>query len=73
MQNQAHIIPLNRTARVVEPTGPDTLIYVEVNQTEIVCRTSPDHAGRAGGTMQLAFDATKPFFFDPQTGLRADL
>jgi len=73
MQNEAHILPLSCTARVVEPTGPDTLIYVEVNNTEIVCRTSPDHAARAGGTMELAFDATKPFFFHPQTGLRADI
>jgi multiple sugar transport system ATP-binding protein len=72
MQNWAHITPLTCIVKVVEPTGPDTLIYVDVNQTEIVCRACPDFAARAGEPMQLAFDTTKPFFFDPQTGLRVD-
>jgi multiple sugar transport system ATP-binding protein len=59
--------------KVVEPTGPDTLVYVDVNQTEIVCRVSPDHTARAGEIMQRAFDITKPFFFDPQSGLRVEV
>ena len=73
MQTWKHITPLSCTVKVVEPTGPDTLVYVEVNQTEIVCRACPDYAARAGETMRLALDTTKPFFFDPQTGLRVDL
>jgi multiple sugar transport system ATP-binding protein len=73
MQNGEHIMPMSCTAKVVEPTGPDTLIYVEINQTEIVCRTNPDHAVRAGETIRLAFETTKLFFFDPETGLRADI
>ncbi|MGD9216612.1 MAG: TOBE domain-containing protein, partial [Desulfobacteraceae bacterium] len=73
MQNWEHITPLSCTVKVVEPTGPDTLVYVEINQTEIVCRACPDCAAKAGEKMRLALDTTKPFFFDPQTGLRVDL
>jgi multiple sugar transport system ATP-binding protein len=70
MGSGPHIRPLECEVKVVEPTGPDTLVYVEVNQTEIVCRICPDFAPRAGSMMRLAFDTTKTLFFDSATGGR---
>jgi multiple sugar transport system ATP-binding protein len=70
MENWPHILPLACEVQVVEPTGPDTLVYAEVNQTPIVCRLCPDAAPKAGQTIRLAFDSTKPLFFDPDAGRR---
>jgi multiple sugar transport system ATP-binding protein len=72
METWGHIIPLECRVKVLEPTGPDHLLYVDVNGTEIVCRACPDSTRRAGEMMKLAFDTTKPLFFDPQTGHRID-
>jgi len=55
---------------VTEPTGPDTLIMVRINDTDVVCRVHPGHAKRHGDTMDLMFDMSKTLFFDPQTELR---
>jgi multiple sugar transport system ATP-binding protein len=73
MHTWEHITPLECTVKVLEPTGPDSLVYVEINGTEIVCRTSPDFASQAGQVMKLAVDTTKPLFFDPRTEARIDL
>ncbi|MDJ0667044.1 MAG: sn-glycerol-3-phosphate ABC transporter ATP-binding protein UgpC [Desulfobacterales bacterium] len=72
MQSWAHIAALECGVNVVEPTGPDTLVYTEVNQTQIVCRLCPDAAPKAGDTIRLAFDTTKPLFFEPGTGNRIE-
>ena len=72
MESWTHIAALELGVNVVEPTGPDTLVYTEVNQTQIVCRLCPDAAPKAGDTIRLAFDTTKPLFFDPRTGKRVE-
>jgi len=73
MEIWGHIVPLEGRVKVLEPTGPDHLLYVDVNETEIVCRACPDSTRRAGEMMKLAIDTTKPLFFDPQTGQRIDI
>ena len=73
MDTWEHIAPLDCRVKVMEPTGPDNLIYVTVNGTEIVCRACPDYARGAGEMMKLAFDTTKPLFFDPETEQRIDV
>lgn len=50
---------------IIEPTGPDTLVFVRLNQTKVVCRVHPGAAGRHGENMDLAFDMSKAVFFDP--------
>jgi multiple sugar transport system ATP-binding protein len=72
MESWAHIAALECGVNVVEPTGPDTLVYTEVNSTQVVCRLCPDAAPQAGKTIRLAFDTTKPLFFDPETGNRIE-
>jgi multiple sugar transport system ATP-binding protein len=55
---------------VVEPTGPDTLIFVRLNGRKVVCRVEPEAASDAGQNMELMFDVSKAVFFDGDSGAR---
>ena len=70
MTTWEHILPLDCEVKVNEPTGPDTLIHVEINGVDVVCRACPDYARNAGEVMRLALDTTKQHFFHPDTGER---
>ncbi|WP_241775411.1 TOBE domain-containing protein, partial [Pseudomonas corrugata] len=56
--------------QVTEPTGPDTLVFVSLNDTKVCCRLAPDAAPQAGESMTLQFDPQKVLLFDAQTGER---
>ncbi len=55
---------------VIEPTGPDTLVFVSLNNTKVCCRTPPTEAKRPGQSMDLVFDVSKAVLFDPKTEAR---
>jgi len=55
---------------VVEPTGPDTLVFVHMNGSKVVCRVEPESAVDAGEKMDLMFDVSKAVFFDSASGAR---
>jgi multiple sugar transport system ATP-binding protein len=55
---------------VVHPTGPDTLILIELNDTPVTCRVHPETRLRSGDTAELAFDLSKLVFFDPDEETR---
>jgi multiple sugar transport system ATP-binding protein len=55
---------------VVEPTGPDTLVFASVNGKRIVSRVHPASSPRADSDMELVFDVSKAVVFDPATELR---
>ena len=55
---------------VVEPTGPDTLIFVRLNGRKVVCRVEPEAASDAGKNMELMFDVSKAVFFEGESGAR---
>jgi len=55
---------------VVHPTGPDTLILIELNATPVTCRIHPETVVRAGDTTELMFDLSKLVFFDPDKETR---
>ena len=55
---------------VVEPAGADTYVVTHLGGREVVARTSPDAAIRAGETVPLAFRLDKAVFFDPSTHAR---
>jgi multiple sugar transport system ATP-binding protein len=61
-----HAVPVD----LVEPTGPDTLVIVELNQTRVVTRVRPEQAQAPGSNMDFVFDISKAVFFDPQTEKR---
>jgi len=55
---------------IIEPTGPDTLVFIKLNDTKVVCRVHPGAGARPGETMELAFDGSKAVFFDPESERR---
>jgi multiple sugar transport system ATP-binding protein len=55
---------------MIEPTGPDTLVFTRVNGKRITCRTHPRAAALPGQAMALAFDLSKAVVFDPATEQR---
>jgi multiple sugar transport system ATP-binding protein len=55
---------------VVEPTGADTIVFVNINGIEVTCRVHPDSAGKPGDVMTFVTDMSRVFFFDPDTGER---
>lgn len=56
--------------KVVEPTGPDTLLYAEWNGIKVCCRVSPDDAPPMGTSSVWAIDARRVVYFDPDSGRR---
>lgn len=68
----AYVTELPLDIQVIEPTGPDTLVFGSWNNQEVQARLSPE----AGNGVQLeqAFrvqiDTSKAVLFDPRTGER---
>ena len=60
----------NCKVEIIEPTGPDTLVFVHLNGKEVVCRVAPRAAKMPGETMKLAVDLGKVVLFDPKTEAR---
>ncbi|WP_192982190.1 ABC transporter ATP-binding protein [Pseudomonas sp. EggHat1] len=61
---------LRAEVEVVEPTGPDTLVFVSLNQTKVCCRLAPDAAPQAGSSLDLQFDPARVLLFDAASGER---
>jgi multiple sugar transport system ATP-binding protein len=55
---------------VVEPTGPDTLVFAQVNGKRLISRVHPATNARAGADMELVFDVSKAVAFDISNGQR---
>ncbi|PMG26356.1 ABC transporter ATP-binding protein [Vibrio splendidus] len=63
---------LDLQLEVLEPTGPDTIAMVKVNDQEVACRLSPEFEVSVGQMAPLYFDLSKAVFFDAQTEARID-
>jgi multiple sugar transport system ATP-binding protein len=63
---------LDLKLEVLEPTGPDTIAMVKVNDQEVACRLSPEFEVTVGQTAPLHFDLSKAVFFDANTEQRID-
>jgi multiple sugar transport system ATP-binding protein len=61
---------LRAEVQVIEPTGPDTMIFVSLNQTKVCCRLAPDAAPSPGESLTLQFEPSKVLLFDAKTGER---
>ncbi|WP_087502597.1 ABC transporter ATP-binding protein [Pseudomonas sp. SID14000] len=59
--------------QVTEPTGPDLLVFVTLNQTKVCCRLAPDVACRVGDSLSLQFDPARVLLFDAASGERLHL
>jgi multiple sugar transport system ATP-binding protein len=65
-----HVVSRSAKIGVVQPTGPDTLMLIHLNDTPVTCRVHPEAAPRPGETMSLMFDLSKLVFFDPKSEKR---
>ena len=59
--------------QVTEPTGPDLLVFVTLNQTKVCCRLAPDVACKVGDSLNLQFDPARVLLFDAASGERLSL
>lgn len=60
----------NAEIEILEPTGPDTLVHITLNDQGLNCRIDPHHVGQVGETMEFMIDVSKAVLFDPETELR---
>jgi multiple sugar transport system ATP-binding protein len=67
LNGQGDAVALSLKVKVVEPTGPDTLVFVGLNDTKVTCRVHPGEAKSPGEAMDLVVDTTRAILFDPQT------
>jgi multiple sugar transport system ATP-binding protein len=65
--HNSHIHRIESQVRVIEPTGPDTLVFIQINGTVVNCRVHPDKAKAPGQPMELMLDLSKAILFDPKT------
>ncbi|MFJ4429633.1 ABC transporter ATP-binding protein [Pseudomonas sp. NPDC089395] len=59
--------------QVTEPTGPDLLVFVTLNQTKVCCRLAPDITCKVGDSLNLQFDPARVLLFDAASGERLGL
>ncbi|TDN68736.1 sn-glycerol-3-phosphate ABC transporter ATP-binding protein UgpC [Paraburkholderia sp. BL10I2N1] len=57
--------PIEVNVDVIEPTGPDTLVFAQVNGKRIVSRVHPGSNPQPTQPMTLLFDVSKAVLFDP--------
>lgn len=68
--NEQNTVALNARIEVVEPTGPDTLVLIELNGQEVCCRVDPKDVANVGESMSFSLDMSKAVLFDTQTEKR---
>jgi len=66
----AQLQPIEVKIDVIEPTGPDTLVFAQVNGKRIVSRVHPAANPRPLDHATLLFDVSKAVLFDPRTEAR---
>ena len=69
-EEDQHIHRVECRVKVIEPTGPDTLVFVGINEVEVTCRVRPGEAKPPGENMALMIDMSKAVFFEPDAGTR---
>ncbi|NAS98332.1 sugar ABC transporter ATP-binding protein [Pseudomonas syringae pv. actinidifoliorum] len=68
--DQTGLPTIRAEVQVTEPTGPDTLVFVTLNQSKVCCRLAPDVAPQVGESLTLQFDPSKVLIFDAKSGER---
>ena len=55
---------------VTEPTGPDTLVFTEINGASVISRCHPENMPEDGAVMSLSLSMSNGVFFNPDNGER---
>lgn len=67
MQQKPNNCAFDCQVEVLEPTGADTLTYIELGGREVIARVNPYNASAPGSTMQFMVDMDKISLFNPET------
>ena len=70
LENKPGVQSFDCRVEVLEPTGADTLTYIELGGEEVIARVNPYNTCNPGETMQLMIDMTKVCLFDPESEQR---
>jgi multiple sugar transport system ATP-binding protein len=57
--------PVDVQVDVIEPTGPDTLVFAQINGKRVVSRVHPASNPQPTMNTTLLFDTSKAVLFDP--------
>lgn len=68
--DDAQAVLFNANIEIIEPTGPDTLLHITLNDQGVNCRIDPHRVGKVGDSMELMMDVSKAVLFDPDTEAR---
>lgn len=69
-EGSSYIHEFKCIVEVLEPTGPDTLVFINVNGEKVTCRVHSNAVKKPGEQMKLMVDTSKILIFDKQTGSR---
>ena len=69
-QGNHSVFKLKCQVQLTEPTGPDTLIFTQINNRKVTCRIHPDKAVSPQKSIDLGIDMSKAVLFDPETQKR---
>ncbi|MDA8199686.1 MAG: ABC transporter ATP-binding protein [Thermaerobacter sp.] len=64
-------IPLTGRIRLVEPTGHETLVYLDVADQSLIARADGAFRGESGQVLTVGLDPVELHWFHPETGARA--
>jgi len=67
-QGGAHALSLEVAPTVVEPTGADTIVFFDLDGTDVSARCRPDRRIAVGNSMHFAVDFDRIYLIDPETG-----
>jgi multiple sugar transport system ATP-binding protein len=67
-----NIHEIESVVEVLEPTGPDTLVFIHINGKEVTCRVNPNHVKSPGQPMSFMIDMSNALLFDPVNGERIE-
>lgn len=59
--------PLRALVEVVEPMGPDVVLYLKIGNQSLVARVDPLTQAKSGKRLEVLFDLKKLYFFDQRT------
>ncbi|MGJ7096352.1 ABC transporter ATP-binding protein [Vibrio hannami] len=71
-ENDTASTRLELKLEVLEPTGPDTIAMVKVNNQDVACRLSPEFEAQPGESASLNFDLSRAVYFDGETEERIE-
>ena len=65
----AQQLDFSRTVSVLEPMGIDTMVFIEIDGTEVTARAAPNAVSPVGDVMNFTVDMNNMHLIDPETDL----